>query len=128
MSLVRADQARLRIREEMERKKLVQREVADMLEWTQSRLAKVLTGRVELTVSDLEALCFAVGISMVEALRDRGVEFCAEMTPTELRLVERMRQLDARTLDAVMQLLDVRTKTRMEERRALPKKAVRKKM
>lgn len=122
---VRSDQARLRVREEMERKKLSQREVADLLVWSQSRIAKILTGRVELTVDTLEALCFAVGLSLTEAVRDHGMEFCAEMTPTELRILERIRQLPKPVLDAVMTLLQVQANTRLEDRRAGPLKKIR---
>ncbi len=116
----RSSQARLRIREEMERQKLSQREVADLLKWSQSRVGKILTGRVGLDLDDLDALCFALGISLTEAVRDRGLEFCAEMTPTELRFLERIRQLDQTTREAVFQLLDVKTKTRPQDRRAAP--------
>lgn len=123
---IRSDQARLRLREEMERQKLSQREVSDLLRWSQSRVAKLLTGRVELTVDDLDAMCFALGIQLTEAVRDHGLEFCAEMTPSELRVLERIRQLPQNVLDAVMTIIDVKSHTRRQERRALPAKAVRK--
>lgn len=104
----------------MERQKLVQREVADILEWSQSRLAKILTGRISLTVDDLEALCFAVGLSMVEVLRDRGMEFMAEMTPTELRIVNRIRELPQPVTDAVLTMLHVPAQSLTHRRRAAP--------
>jgi len=115
---VRSDQARLRLREEMERNKLTQREVADLLGWSQSRVAKLLTGRVGLDLDDLESLCFAIGLSVTEAVRDHGLEFCAEMTPTELRILDRIRQLPRPVLDAVMTLLDIKQKTNAPERHA----------
>ncbi len=115
---VRSDQARLRVREEMERQKMSQREMSDLLKWSQSRVAKILTGRVELSLDDLEALCFAVGLSVVEAVRDHGMEFCADMTPTELRILERMRQLPQPITDSLLQLLNVKDHTRPQERRA----------
>ena len=115
---MRSEQARLRIREEMARRDLSQREVAELLRWSQSRVAKLLTGRVELGVEDLDGLCFAVGISAVEALRDHGLEFCAEMTPTELRILERIRQLPRPVFEAVMTLLNVKAHTRPQVRRA----------
>jgi transcriptional regulator with XRE-family HTH domain len=121
---IRSDQARLRIREEMERQKLSQREVADMLKWSQSRVAKNLTGRVEMTVDDLDSLCFAVGLSIVEALRDRGIEFCAEMTPTELRALERLRQMPAEERDIYLHLMEVKAHTRAEPRGATQKKPI----
>lgn len=77
----------------MARKRLSQRDLAGILGgWSQSRIAKLLTGRVQMTLPDLESLCFAVGISVTEAVRDRGMEFCAEMTPRELRRFETLRR------------------------------------
>lgn len=107
----------------MSRQKLSQRDLADLLGWkSQSRVAKLLTGRVEFNIDDLEAICFAIGLSVTEAVRDQGLEFCAELTPTELRLLERFRQLQPYQLDAVMTLLDIKGKTRQQERRAAPPK------
>lgn len=114
-----AERARARIRDEMSRKKLSQRDVAGLLGgWSQSRVAKLLTGRVEIGLTDLDSLCFAVGLSPVEAIRDHGLEFLAEMTPTELRILERLRQIPKPTVDALIQILDMHKTTRMEQRRA----------
>lgn len=121
-----ADRVRLRFREEMTRKRLSQRELAQLLDWSQSRVAKLLTGRVEMGVSDLESLGFAIGVSPVEAVRDHGLEFLAEMTPTELRTLERIRQLPQPTIDALMQLLDIKKPARPERHAtALPVKKLR---
>lgn len=113
------ERARLRLREEITRRHVSQRDLASLLNWSQSRVGKILNGRVEMSMGDLEALCFAVDLAPTEVVRDHGLEFCAELTPTELRVLERMRQLPTPLLDAVMTLLDVKTKTRMQERRAL---------
>jgi transcriptional regulator with XRE-family HTH domain len=103
----------------MSRKRLSQRDVASLLGgWSQSRVAKLLTGRVEMTVDDLGDLCFVIGISPVEAIRDHGLEFLAEMTPTELRFLERPRQLPQSKVDALIQLTDVERMTRIQPRRA----------
>lgn len=115
-----SEQIRLRIREEMERQELSQRDVANLLKWSQSKVAHVLNARVEMRVEDLEAFCFALNLPPTEAVRDRGMEFCAEMTPTELRILERIRQLQPAVLAAIMTLLDVQTKTRPQDRRAAP--------
>lgn len=122
-----ADRARLRLREEMSRKHLSQRDLADLLKWSQSRVARALTGRSGIALDDLEALCFGVGLSVVEAVRDHGLEFLADMTPTELRILERIRQLPTPVLDAVMTLLAVNANTRLQERRASPSSAYKKK-
>jgi transcriptional regulator with XRE-family HTH domain len=114
-----ADTVRLRIREEMMRRGISQRDLSDQLQWSHGRLGKVLTGRTDLTVNDMADLCQMLGLSVVEAVRDRGLEFLATMTPTELRILERIRQLpDA--IDAIMVLLDVNRHTQPQGRRAAP--------
>lgn len=121
----RAEQALQRIRDEMSRKKLSQRDVAGILDWSQGRVAKILTGRVELRLLDLESLCFAVGLQLTEAVRDPGLEFVADMTPSELRLLERFRQLTAPEKDAYSTLMRVQSPaTRPQERRALARKPI----
>lgn len=116
------DRVRLRIKEEMQRQHLSQRDVAGILGgWSQSRVAKILTGRVKMTVEDLGSLCFAVGISPAEAVRDRGLEFCAEMTPTELRILERLRELPTPVYEAVKTLIQI-TPQSIEKRGATKRK------
>jgi transcriptional regulator with XRE-family HTH domain len=114
----RSEDVRLRLRDEMTRRKLSQRDVAGLLGWSQSKVAHILTGHVVLSVDDLADFCFALGLRLTEAVRDHGLEFCAEMTPTELRIVERVRQLPKPWLDAVMTLLDLKQKTNAPERHA----------
>lgn len=117
-----SERARRRIRDEMQRQHLSQRDVAHLLNWSQSRVSKVLNARVEFNVDDLAALCFALSLQITEAVRDHGLEFLAEMTPTELRILERIRQLPKPVFDAVMTLLDVHRTTVVQERRAAPAK------
>lgn len=118
-----ADRARRRVREEMDRQHLNQSDIAGRLGWTQTRVSKILNGKIELGVDDLGALCFALGLSLTEAVRDHGLEFCAEMQPTELRMLERFRQLTPRQRDNWLGLFEVvGPHTRLEERRAMPKK------
>lgn len=101
------ERVRLLLREEKARKKLSEREMADLIQWTQSRVAQKLSGRTPITLDELESLCFALGLSPTEAVRDRGLEFCAEMTPSELRLLERLRQLPRPALDGIMAILQI---------------------
>lgn len=112
-SMKNGDDARraiLAVREAMEKRGLTQRDVAGIIgnHWSQGRVQKLLTHQVELRVDDLAALCFAVGISLSEAVRDRGLEFYAEMTPTELRLFERIRDLTPDQRSALMTILNVK--------------------
>lgn len=123
MAFTASDRARARIREEMAKKNLSQTDVANLLEWTQSRMSKILNGRTELGVDELSALCFALGLSMVECVRDHGLEFCADMTPTELRMLERLRELGTPIQTAIMSLLQVQTST-TKETRGLTKSAI----
>ena len=116
------ERVRLRIREEMTRRNLSQRDVSGILGgsakgWSQSRVGKLMTGRVEMGVADLESLCFAISLPIVEAVRDHGMEFFAEMTPTELRTLERIRQLTEPDRDAYLHLLAVKNTSK---RHAMP--------
>lgn len=92
----------------MRDKKLSLRDVGGMLDWSHSRVDKILRGIVRLTLPDLSALCFAVDLPVTEALRDRGMEFYAEMTPTELRVLERLRALPKAEYEAMLVILRVR--------------------
>ena len=117
-----AEAVRLRIREEMARKDMSQRDLAGLLDWSQSRVAHLLTGRVEISLDDLEGFGFALGLAPTELVRDRGLEFVTEMTPTELRLFERLRALGPDQRDAILTILNVQ---KNDTRRALPPKTVR---
>lgn len=115
--------ARARLKEEIKRGTLTQTDISVFAGWSQSKVSKILHGQLEMTVDDLEVICRALHLSIVEAVRDHGLEFCAEMTPTELRIHDRIRQLTPDQRAALMTILDVKAQTRMHERRALPKKA-----
>lgn len=121
-----ADRTRHRVREELDRRGIVQRDIAGQLKWSQAKVAQKLGGRTPWTLEELDALCFIAGLNPTEAVRDRGVEFCAEMTPTEMRFLEIFRKASQADRDAVTQLLTGRSKLMAEERRAMlpAKKAV----
>lgn len=107
-----------RIRAEMQRLALNQADLAGLIGWTQSKVSKVLNGETDLSVDDLEALCFGVGLRISEAVRDHGLEFCAEMTPQEFRVLEELRRRHG-TLDGLMQILRI---SAPDAPRALPLK------
>jgi len=92
-----ADRVRARLREEMAARGVSYRKMADRLakrqrlKWTQSKVAKILRGRVELKVDDVAAFSTEIGMGLVEIVRDRGVDYCAELTPSELRLLDIVR-------------------------------------
>lgn len=117
-----SERVRRRLREEMTRRDLSQQDVADLVKWTQSKVAQKLTGRTPITLEELEALCFGVTLSPVEAVRDHGLEFCADLTPTELRILEHLRHIPQAERDAFLVVLRVKTRTNAPERHARPLK------
>jgi len=122
MAETASERARLRIREEMARRHLSQRDVAGILEWSQSRVSKNLNARIELGLDDLAALAFAVGLSLVEVVRDHGLEFCADMTPTEFRLLQVVRKLPTNVRDGLLGFMEVKA-PEVERRHASPIKS-----
>ncbi len=118
---VRTDQIRLRLREEMTRLRYSVRGLARDMAWGPSRLDKILSGRTELTIEDLEAICAQLRLSLTEVVRDHGLEFCADMTPTELRLLIRLRELTPVEHDAILKVLHIK-RPATPERYATPQK------
>jgi hypothetical protein len=110
-----SDRVRQRIRDEMHRTGLNQRDLAKQLNWSHGRLSKVLVGRTSLKYDDLVEVCDMIGLRLVEAVRDHGLEFVATMTPTELRVHERYRQY-VHLQPAIELILDVKP----DPRRAMP--------
>lgn len=97
----------VRIREEMRAKNISQRDLAEKFRCSQGKIAKLLNNTVKLRVEDLARLANAVGIPITEAIRDRGLEFYAEVTPLEQRILERIRQRGGGVQSAILQLLDI---------------------
>lgn len=96
-----------RFREEIAKRKLSYDDVAGFLQWSHSKVAKKFTQRTMIDLDEFEALCFALGLAPTEAVRDRGLEFVAEMTPTELRLLELIRKLPKSAYDGLLHFLQV---------------------
>lgn len=101
------ERARQRIREEAAKRKLSHRNMAGFLNWGFNKVTQKMTGRTPMTLNEFAALCFAVGIQPSEAVRDRGLEFCAEMTPTELRFLEHLRKLPKPAYEGLLHFLQV---------------------
>lgn len=108
-----SDRVRALLKDELRARDISQRELAEKVErltgeqWTQGRIGKVLNGDVELKVDDLDYISRAIGIFLSEAVRDRGLEFYAEMTPTELRLLSIYRRKPQPFKDAIQILHDM---------------------
>ncbi len=80
----------------MRDKKITQPDLAGMLSCSQSKVSKILTSAALLKVDTLGDLCQMVGIRVTEAVRDSGLEFVAEMTPTELRIFQHVQGMSER--------------------------------
>lgn len=110
------DRVRERFKDEKARKHLSERDLAGMLNWSQSKVAQKLSGRTPMTLDEFDALCFALSLSPTEAVRDRGLEFCADMTPTELRILEVYRAMPKDTRENFEQFFLYQTRIRVESR------------
>ncbi len=88
-----------------------------MLNTNQSRVNKLLNGKIAINLDDLEDFCTAFQLSPTEVVRDQGLEFCSEMTPSELRLYQLFKK-DKNVFEAVLQICEIRTKTNKPERHA----------
>lgn len=113
------DRVRHVFREEKKRRDLSERDLAGFLNWSQSKVAQKLSGRTPITLDEFEAFCFALSVSPAEAIRDRGLEFYAEMTPTELRVLEHFRRATDKMREAIATILGVRLKHAAPERHAV---------
>ena len=114
------DRVREKLRTEKDRLEMTENDIAGIVGWSQSKVAQKLRGRTPITLDELEAFCFAFGMQPTEAVRDPGLEFVTEMTPTELRIYERIRKLNPDQKTAIMTILNVQPVT--VPRRALPPK------
>lgn len=112
------DRVRERLRVEKDRLEMTELDIAGIVGWGQSKVAQKLRGRTPITLNELESLCFAFSLAPSEAVRDHGMEFVAEMTPTELRIHERIRKLSADQRQAIMTILNISAVS--EPRRATP--------
>lgn len=116
------ERVRQRLREEKSHRKLSERDIAGFVEWSQSKVAYKFSGRTPITLDELESLCFALGIQPTEAVRDRGLEFVADLTPTELRLLELIRHLPKPAYDGLLHFMQVNPKIGSERRGATAKR------
>lgn len=92
-----ADPVRERLRELLHEKKLSHQRLCNRLTemtgepWLVQRFGKLLNGSIMLRVEDLVLIARAAEISLVEIVRERGRELAADLTPTELQLVQGVR-------------------------------------
>lgn len=101
------DRVRERLRDEKDRLKLTREDLGTFCKWTPTKVSQKLNGVSPITVDEMEAFCFAMNLQPTEVVRDRGLEFVAEMTPTELRLLEIIRALPRQAFDGLLHFLQV---------------------
>lgn len=107
-----SDRARLRLREELQARNITQQDLAEALTeitgevWSKGKVNHVLNGHVQLLVDDADAIAKVAKLYLTEVVRDRGLEFYAEMTPTELKILERIRRRP-KVLQVVMMVCDL---------------------
>lgn len=105
-----ADPIRLRLRDTLHARKISQQKLCELLTertgetWHIQRMSKLMNGRLNLRVEDLVLICKAAGISLVEIVREPGREFVSDVTPSELRLLEAIRD-HPQLVPAILQLL-----------------------
>src|SRR5581483_10025706 len=102
------DRARHRLEVERTRRNLSQRDLGQLLNWSQARVAQKFSGRTPLTLNELESLCDALDMPVLAAVRDAGLDFCAEMTPVELRALKTFRKLQPKQQEALLVLFNIK--------------------
>jgi hypothetical protein len=81
------------IRDALDSGAISQRALAEEMQCSQGRVGKILTMRTKLRLEDLEAMARVAKVTLVELVRERGREFVADLTPTELAWLHTIRQL-----------------------------------
>jgi hypothetical protein len=115
------ERARERLGEEKDKKHVTIADLAAWCRWTGSKVHQKLLGRSAMTLDEFDTLCHALDIRPTEVLRDRGLEFCAEMTPTEMRELEQLRRLPRHAREMIQMYL--RIEAREIEKRGLTDKS-----
>ena len=124
-----ADHIRLRFRELLHEKGVSQSTLCERLEkrtgerWRESRLSKLLNGRIVFVVDDLVLMAECADISLVELFRAKGREFVADLAPSELRVLHAMRDMP-RTGQLLIDLVNSLT----PEKRKTPRQVIRERM
>jgi hypothetical protein len=93
-----SQRVRARVRDELTHRRISQRVAAERLEqytsepWSQSKVHKILTGQVQLMVDELAAFARVLDLSLADLMREPGREFVADLTPSELKVLEAIRE------------------------------------
>lgn len=105
-----AERVRQKVIALMDERGYSQREMARRLERSQPWVAKVIRGPLkagqDVRLEDLDDVALALGVTAVELVRDHGLEFVANLTPSEMRMLQQIRKLPAHVIEAVRVLID----------------------
>lgn len=125
-----ADHVRLRFRELLHEKGVSQSVLCARLQartgerWRESRLSKLLNGRIVFVVDDLVLMAECADISLVELFREKGREFVADLSPSELRVLNAMRDMP-HTGQLLMDLVNSLTPEKRKSSRAVIRERIR---
>jgi transcriptional regulator with XRE-family HTH domain len=100
-----AERVRLALERWLDTTKLTQRQFAKDLNKSQPWLDKVLQGVNHVRLEDLDDIAAALRTSAAELVRTDDERYRLELTPTEVRLIERIRHRPG-LIDAVTFILD----------------------
>jgi hypothetical protein len=106
-----SQRVRARVRDELAHRRISQRLAAERLSqntgelWSHSKVQKILTGEVELKVDDLAAFARVLNLSLADLMREPGREFVADLTPSELKVLEAIRDMSPRRLAAFLEII-----------------------
>ena len=98
MPLDLVQRVRALVRDELAHRKISQRVAAERLEaytgepWSQSKVHKILTGQVEFSLTDCVAFARILDLSIPELMREPGREYVGDLTPSEFRVLETIRE------------------------------------
>lgn len=101
-----ADRVRERMRQWLEMADLTQDEFAASMSKTQEWLAAILKGKNDPRLRDLDLIADAMRTSASELVRATSDRYQLELTPTEVRILEKLRRKPD-TLKGLLLLLDV---------------------
>jgi len=74
--------------------------------WPQSRVWKLLQGKMPITIPMYEVVAESLGLTFRDLVANTTESRLRHLTPDELRLLELVRQRGQATLEALFQLLD----------------------
>ena len=101
------ERVRLAILRWLDTTKLTQRQLAETMHRSQAWLDKVLQGKNDVRLEDLDVVARALRTTAPELVRAEEERYQMELSPTEVRVIERLRHRQD-LFDLIARLLDAR--------------------